>query len=411
MKKTYYFLLIMTFTLISLNLSAGAVDNNSNYSAEYARTLNRNAATDSTDAVFYNPAGLSLLENGVYVGMGNQFVIKKYTHSANLGGNEVSYSDENPILLFPNIQMAYRNDKWTGYLGFYVPAGGGTLKYDDGTILNQVIASQLAATNPEAAQMFASSKSEGSSTYYAFTAGGAYRISEHVSVSAGLRFILAKTTSKITAANGITLIDYEGSASGFGGVFGVDITPVKDLVIAARYESNTQLRWEADKSEGDATIRGILGYADEGTKYYRDLPPMLALGVSYRFIPEFKTDINYTLYFNEMANWDTKQDQHYIGQEVGIAFEYQPLKILKISTGFQYTNPGADKNSYYFLKPALQSVSFGGGFAVEPIEDLVINTGFMYAKYIDDSTNLSDTLKLDLEKQNMIATIGLQYKF
>ena len=36
---------------------AGAIDNKTNWSAEYIRTLNRNAATDFADIAAYNPAG------------------------------------------------------------------------------------------------------------------------------------------------------------------------------------------------------------------------------------------------------------------------------------------------------------------------------------------------------------------
>jgi len=50
-------------------LFAGGIENKHNWSAEYARTLNRNAATDSADAVVYNPAGVMSMEDGFYVNL------------------------------------------------------------------------------------------------------------------------------------------------------------------------------------------------------------------------------------------------------------------------------------------------------------------------------------------------------
>ncbi|MEW6527998.1 MAG: hypothetical protein AB1444_15180 [Spirochaetota bacterium] len=50
-----------------------------NHSAEYVRTLNRNASTEA-DATFYNPAGLTYLPKGLYVMFSNQTLHKKRTH-------------------------------------------------------------------------------------------------------------------------------------------------------------------------------------------------------------------------------------------------------------------------------------------------------------------------------------------
>lgn len=44
---------------------AGAIDNKTNWSAEYIRTLNRNAATDYADIAAYNPAGTVKLDEDV----------------------------------------------------------------------------------------------------------------------------------------------------------------------------------------------------------------------------------------------------------------------------------------------------------------------------------------------------------
>ena len=52
---------ITTFSLVlagtATSAYAGAVVNKTNWSAEYIRTLNRNAATDYADIAAFNPAG------------------------------------------------------------------------------------------------------------------------------------------------------------------------------------------------------------------------------------------------------------------------------------------------------------------------------------------------------------------
>ncbi|MBW1744497.1 MAG: hypothetical protein JRJ47_13875, partial [Deltaproteobacteria bacterium] len=67
MKRFLAFLCVsaLVFCLTS-PVMAGGIDNKHNFSAEYIRTLNRNAATDSADATVYNPAGVVRMEDGLY---------------------------------------------------------------------------------------------------------------------------------------------------------------------------------------------------------------------------------------------------------------------------------------------------------------------------------------------------------
>ncbi|MBL0095221.1 MAG: hypothetical protein IPP46_01100 [Bacteroidetes bacterium] len=55
-------------------------DNLSNLSAEWVRTPARNAATDASDIVVYNPAGLVRLNNGFHINVGNQSLFRKPSH-------------------------------------------------------------------------------------------------------------------------------------------------------------------------------------------------------------------------------------------------------------------------------------------------------------------------------------------
>ena len=55
---------------------AGAIDNKTNWSAEYIRTLNRNAATDYADIAAYNPAGTVKLQDGFILNGSLQYLGK-----------------------------------------------------------------------------------------------------------------------------------------------------------------------------------------------------------------------------------------------------------------------------------------------------------------------------------------------
>ncbi len=80
--------LLLSFAFVSA-VYGGAIDNKTNWSAEYIRTLNRNAATDYADIAAYNPAGTVKLEEGFIINGSIQFLSKKYENNITLGPGTV----------------------------------------------------------------------------------------------------------------------------------------------------------------------------------------------------------------------------------------------------------------------------------------------------------------------------------
>ncbi|MGC9364985.1 MAG: hypothetical protein ACP5FZ_10505, partial [Fidelibacterota bacterium] len=103
---------------------AGGIVTNTNQSAAYMRTLNRNASTD-VDAVYYNPAGLTKLEEGLHLSLSNQSIwqTKTVTNSyPNLNNDEFVGDVSAP--LFPNLYLAYKKGNVV-ISGGFEPIGGG----------------------------------------------------------------------------------------------------------------------------------------------------------------------------------------------------------------------------------------------------------------------------------------------
>jgi len=67
--------LLFVIILMASMVFAGGIVTNTNQSAMYVRTLNRNASTD-LDAVYFNPAGLTSLENGLHIHFSNQSILQ-----------------------------------------------------------------------------------------------------------------------------------------------------------------------------------------------------------------------------------------------------------------------------------------------------------------------------------------------
>jgi len=123
MKKFFVILGVLVFFFSTVStLIAGGIDNKGNLSTEYIRTLNRNAATDSADAVAYNPAGVVKMEDGLFLNASGQYALKTYTNT--IGGIVPS--------IIPSVFGLYKKDKWAGFAAFTIPCGGGEVEYDNG---------------------------------------------------------------------------------------------------------------------------------------------------------------------------------------------------------------------------------------------------------------------------------------
>ena len=77
-------LIFIAFTCFTVQ-SYSQIDNLSNLSSEWIRTGARNAATNGTDIVAYNPAGLTKLESGLHINLSNQSLFRKPSHSYDFG--------------------------------------------------------------------------------------------------------------------------------------------------------------------------------------------------------------------------------------------------------------------------------------------------------------------------------------
>jgi len=411
-------------------LFAGNIDHLSNFSAEYLRTLNRNAATDSADAVVYNPAGVMEMENGTYGNLSIQYCNKDFDNKVD---GETLSQDEPSII--PSLFGVYKKDRWAAFAAFTVPHGGGEVDYRAGNATTRIggwgIINTINVT--AGAVLYDTIKNESfeaESFYLGFTLGGAYKINDMVSVSLGTRYIDATSELKTSlqvqpSALGVAFgqvdrtanLEYEEDADGWCGIIGVNIAPTEKLNIGLKYETKTSLSFEYDVKHDTLTGSSGLGAAQgiiDGTKHRRDLPALFGLGVSYKFTPKIRVETGLTYYFNEDADWDGDEDVVDDGYEVGIAFEYTFNKKLKASVGYLYTDTGMDAEDMLTAVPQLNSNSICGGIAYEAVPGLILNFALENTFYRDDSyidTSSGTALDIEYKKNALVAACGIQYKF
>ncbi len=193
-------LTLVSATLITGSLFAGGLVTNNNQSVMFTRTQNRNAST-GIDAVFFNPAGLTKLDNGFYISLNNQTIsqtqtiINNYTY---LGGSPKEYVGKVSAPIYPGVYVAFKAGKLALSAGFNPIGGGGGAKYDKGLpSFEMQVADLVPLLNSKSiptTQYSADINFEGTSVYFGYQANASYEINKMISVAAGLRLVSAKNT-------------------------------------------------------------------------------------------------------------------------------------------------------------------------------------------------------------------------
>ncbi len=430
MKKLFVFLCVAGLIAASASpLFAGGIDNKTNWSAEYIRTLNRNAATDSADIVMYNPAGVMKMGDGFYGNLSVQYILKDYTN--NINGQDFD-SDEPSFI--PGLFLLYKQDRWAGFFGLSNVVGGGKVTFEKGDATTSALglgvlygANALLAAASVPSDYWYSGLSnqnlEAEQIGLGYTIGGSFKINDMFSVSLGAMYVdtqkEAKGSVTVTAANPFppynndipAVVDYEEDADGWGGVIGVNISPTDQWNIGIRYNTKVNLDFDQTVNQDSLGILPALGITNGGEST-RDLPAILALGVSYKLNDKIRLETNLTYYFNEDADWMGAEDFVDNGYDLGLALEYTFTPTLKGSIGYLHTDTGMDAEYMLPEAPQLNADTIGAGVAYEAIPGMMLNVSFGNAFYTSDSFVESTTgTTIEYQKNNFFMAFGIQYKF
>ncbi|NQV30273.1 MAG: aromatic hydrocarbon degradation protein, partial [Candidatus Marinimicrobia bacterium] len=183
--------------IMSIAFGGGMVEN-TNQSAEQIRMMARGASTD-LDAVFFNPAGLTKLDNGMHLYLSSQTITQTRTITSDVASlNSNTFEGTTFAPVFPNFYFAYKMDKLVLSAGFVPIGGGGSAIFDKGLPSFEapasVIPSSLSAAGIPTTAYSTDVEFNGSSTYLGGTASASYAINDMISVSVGAHFFSASNT-------------------------------------------------------------------------------------------------------------------------------------------------------------------------------------------------------------------------
>ncbi len=344
---------------LAASAQAGGIINKQNLSADYIRTLNRNAATDMADAAVFNPAGTAMMQDGFYVKADAIYLQKDYSNQlpASIGPLSLAggtLNSEEPSII-PGLFAVYKQDRWSVFFDVTVPGGGGKVNYNDGNARTTMLSLPGALG--------------GLGTYLGGATGNPNNINQSVEAECPLRRLQfrrrlqgarlalavrrralrrrlarnsrARPTGRPARPTRSTSRS-NATDEAFNYFLGLDWAPIKDLNIGLTYMSNTPLNFKSeasDNSPGQAVSRNV-GWAD-GTHEREDLPGYVALGVSYYLIPgTLRVEPNFTYYLEKQATFQGARFQESNpgnSYDVGLALEYILNPQWRFSIGYMHT--------------------------------------------------------------------------
>ena len=411
---------------------AGGIENKTNMSTGYLRNPSRNTENKRPEAAFYNIAGTAFMKDGLYIELGNQFIVKEYKNELKAMGT--SYNDETFVYLYPNADIVYKHDRWAAFANFGIYAGGGKLEYTEGTAITTAIFGKKATEAGTAAAQYGAAGDtvsagkykalatalggaandhsfEVNSITYGWQLGGAYALTDFISVGAAFRLTYGTQTLKVTSAalttvNGGDEISYNSSAVGVTGVFGLHAKPIDGLDLAGQFAWRSKMNYKLSDVKGTLTPSLLAG--DE---YRTDLAPVLNVGAGYRVIDPLYVSTSFNFYFNKLADMNTAlgSNDYNNSFEIALGADYDIAKPVTASLGFAYGNQGVTEDSNNVFNPVLDSIQVGGGVEIRPIDDLTLTGGVTWVNYF--KKNYADGA-IELSKPLLLMfAIGATYRF
>lgn len=400
-------ILILALALVT-QVFAGGLVTNSNQSADYLRTFNRNAST-GLDAVYYNPAAVSDFGPGLHLYISNQTIMQTRTITSEFDGfNTNPFEGSTFAPLFPNVYIAYVMGN-LGISGGLLPiGGGGSAIFEDGL---PGFERQIANTGGSAFDSYALDVHfEGSSIYLGFQGGLSYKVHDMLSVYAGARMISATNTYEghlkditFTASDGSSvpgpavndgfndiLVKTEQTGNSMVFVVAANANIGDALNVSIRYETMGEMT-----VVNDTEVDGSGLFTDEA-ETPSDIPAQFSVGLGYQISEALYVTGTYDMWFDDAVDWGLRELYVSKSWEAGAAVEYKLSPSLMVSAGFLMADPAVEDayNGDLSYSSPTTSLAFGGVFNLSETNSLSIgmfNTMYKDAQNIYVGTTQGET--------------------
>lgn len=391
-------------------------------SVSYTRTQGRAASVGSIDTVYYNPAGLVGLKDGLYIDIGYQTLTKTTAY----GVMHMNGEDKTPSSAIPNCAIAYKKGKGSVFVSLYMPEGVEFFEYrkpQGGMPVISYLALNLdpvqmgvlrtlgltvkAAPNIELPWL---SYVKASRYWLQGRFGGSVAVHDVVAVSGGIAVSYYQADHSAGICQIGTLDKVEKEALGWSGFAGFMLGPPDKFVLMVLYETQVIAR---------GTEKNVkYNYSRMMEQRY---PDSLNIGINLKTKDGASLQFSYQVAFTGERRYGTKNiltTSHEFGiidwvmvaqsasawaalplinngnaqnykyknrHSFGFTIEFNVSGIMP-SLGISYATQEKYPRTQNPLDPDLARIGVGAGVKIDASKYLTVETGTAYYFFIKDRT-------------------------
>lgn len=419
----------LAVVLIAKYAIGGGILTNTSQSAQYVRMLSRGASTQ-IDAVYYNPAGLIKMENGLHVSVNNQSLFQKSTVTTTKALNNKEFIGDGTVPFFPSGFAVYKIDNFAFSFGFGQISGGITTTYDKGLpSFEELIVSESSKFGNNLSGYNVDIQFKNQSSFWGLQPGVSAKINKYISGYLGARYIpsvnsytgsirnialyfpqAAELNNQVIELDDIE-VDTRQTGKGITPLIaGINISPVEKFNIGIKYEYKTFLTLTNDAKRSDLG----LDFLEDGKKNPRDIPGLLTIGADYKFTGQFSASLTFNDYFDKLMLWG----KNIYGQEMTIdhnswelalGLQFEVSDNFAFSFGAMHSETGTS-NQFQSDFMYVNSGETGAlGFQYKITDKIVLDAGMLYSFYKDINKHLIN-FDETYSRDNMGFAIGIGYK-
>ncbi len=339
------------------------------------------AVVNSSELVFFNPAGLVYLDDkfNVSAGMHGVFSHISYQDTSSGANAETDSPMGTPLYLY----ASYKATDWLAFgLGVYTPYGS-EVKYEDdwaGSHLVNNIDLKAIYIQPTVSFKINDKLSFGGGPIY-------------VTGSVNFNRNLNRTLTDLDGNRSNVTIDASGVSS-WGWVASTMFNPTEKLHIGATYRSEIML----DADDGEATFNNIpksplTPFEDTGIKASMPLPAEMTVGMSYDFTDKLTLAFDYNRTFWDVyesldidfvneAIPDSKNARNYKNASIyRFGAQYDATKMFTLRAGYYFDESPVREGYFAPETPRNDSNNFTAGLSVNIGKNLQIDASFLYSHF------------------------------
>jgi long-subunit fatty acid transport protein len=197
MKRILKVFAMVSFMALPALVHAGGIMTNTNQSASYIRLLVLDAVI-GPEGAYYNPAGLSFLQDGFHLSVSNQSILQKRTIQTTFPMNRGEFEGTVSAPLFPSVYAVYKTGSLAFSLGVNPIGGGGSALFEEGLPSFEqqvaVLPAGLQAAGINTTQYGLSTRFDAQSLFWGVQATASYALNDMLSAAVGFRYVTARNT-------------------------------------------------------------------------------------------------------------------------------------------------------------------------------------------------------------------------